>query len=201
MWAGYDCYLSAWRDVIGLKLPQHDKYAAWEQCAINGGFRVLHKEFCIVSDFPEIVRVDEQNRPHCADGPSHRWRDGWALYYWHGVKVPAQWIEARDTLTAAEIFKEENAETRRAGCEIIGWDRVLSEIDARLLNDDGDPQIGALYEGTIPGATKCTFLKVQCGTGRQFVIPTAPNLKTAIEAQAWIQNIPVKQWIRPEVRG
>ena len=201
MWAGYDCYLSAWRDVIGLKLPEHEKYAAWEQCAIHGGFRVLHPEFCIVSDFPEFVRVDDLHRPHCADGPSHRWRDGWSLYHWHGVNVPAHWIEQRDTLTASEIFKEQNAETRRAGCEIIGWDRVLDGIDAKLLDDDGDPQIGALYEGQVPGATKCTFLRVECGTGRQFVIPTAPGLKTAIEAQAWIANKPVNKWVRPEVRG
>jgi hypothetical protein len=99
------------------------------------------------------------------------------------------------------VFAQENAETRRAGCEIIGWDRVLPGINATLLDDDGDPQIGALYEGQIPGATKCTFLKVECGTGRQFVIPTAPGLKTAIEAQAWIANKPVNQWVRPEVRG
>ena len=201
MWAGYECYLSSWHDVIGLNLPQYNKYTAWERCAIHGGFRVLHEEFCIVSDFPEIVRVDEQCRPHCENGPSHRWRDGWSLYHWHGVKVPASWIEQRNTLTASEIFAEQNAEVRRAGCEIIGWDRVLSGIDAKEIDADGDPQIGTLYEGRIPGATKCTFLKVQCGTGREFVIPTPPGLKTAIEAQAWIYAVPVKEWVRPEVRG
>ena len=55
-----------------------------------------------------------------------------------------------------------------------------------MVDDDGDPLIGALYEGQIPGATPCGFLKVKCGTGRQFCIPVAPGLKTAIEAQAWI---------------
>lgn len=201
MWAYADAYYTAYRDILGLRLPEHEKYAAWEQCAINGGFRVLHPEFCMVSDFPEFVRVDDQCRPHCADGPSHRWRDGWSLYHWHGVRVPSHWIEQRDTLTAAEIFREQNAETRRAGCEIIGWDRVLTDIDAKVVDADGDPLIGTLYEGQIPGATRCTFLKVKCGTGREFVIPTAPGLKTALEAQAWITNKPVTQWVRPEVRG
>ena len=200
MWAAFDSYITGFRDVIGLRLPEHGKYAAWEQCSINGGFRVLHPEFCIVSDFPEFVRIDDQCRPHCADGPSHRWRDGWSLYHWHGVRVPAEWIEQRDTIFAADVFKEANAEVRRAGCEIIGWDRILSGIDAKLIDDDGDPQIGALYEGQIPGAAHCTFLKVRCGTGRTFVIPTPSGLKTAIEAQAWIAGQPLSEWAKPEVR-
>jgi len=104
-------------------------------------------------------------------------------------------------LTAAEVFKEENAETRRAGCEIIGWDRVLSGIDARVISDDGDPMIGTLYRGQIPGAEECGFLKVLCGTGREFVIPVPNSIETAIGAQAWIQGVPTSEWVKPEVRG
>ena len=33
-------------------------------------------------------------------GPSYRWRDGWALYHWHGVQVTEDWIMQKDTLTA-----------------------------------------------------------------------------------------------------
>jgi len=60
----------------------------WEECVVHGGFRVLHEDFCMVSDFPEILLKDEQNRPHCENGPSHKWRDGWSLYHWHGVSIP-----------------------------------------------------------------------------------------------------------------
>ena len=193
-------------------------YSAWadyfdEVCAVaidrnfldmtaSAGFYWMLDGVCFASERPSKIARDSEARLHCETGHAIEYAGtGWGLTAWHGVVVPRVWIERRADLTVAEIFKETSAERRRAGCEIIGWDRVLSGIDARLLNDDGDPQIGALYEGTIPGATKCTFLKVQCGTGRQFVIPTAPNLKTAIEAQAWIQNVPVKQWVRPEVRG
>lgn len=154
-----------------------------------------------VSTIPTIVKTDNERRLHCEAGPAFKWLDDIEDHYWHGAHVPAKWIVDRANVTTAEVFAEANAETRRAGCEIIGWDRVLSSIDAKLLDDDDDPQIGALYEGQIPGATKCTFLKVECGTGRQFVIPTAPGLASALEAQAWIANKPVNQWVRPEVRG
>ena len=61
--------------------------------------------------------------------------------------------------------------------------------------------IGTLYHGQVPGAEPCGFLKVLCGTGREFVIPVRNGLRTAIEAQAWIQQMPVKQWAKPEARG
>ncbi len=130
-----------------------------------------------------------------------RFRDGWGLHAWRGMRVPAHWIEQRDTLSAADVFKEPNAELRRTGCEILGWDRVLSGIDAKLIDDDGDPQIGTLYEGQIPGAVRCGFLKVECGTKRTFVIPTPAGMRSAIEAQAWIANMPLQNWAKPEVRG
>jgi hypothetical protein len=119
----------------------------------------------------------------------------------HGVRVQERWITHTNELTAADVFKEQNAEIRRAGCELIGWDRVLSEIDARLVDDDGDPFIGTLFEGQIPGAKPCGFLKVLCGTGRSFVIPVEAGLETALAAQAWIQNVKPSEWIKPEVRG
>ncbi len=125
MWAGYDCYLTSCRDILGLELTSHAGYAHWEQAAIHGGFRVMHEEFCLVSDFPETLRVDDQNRPHCETGPSHKWRDGWALYFWHGTKVPAEWIEDKKSLTPAIALGQDNAELRRAACEIIGWVNIL----------------------------------------------------------------------------
>jgi len=143
--------------------------------------------------------VNGVRRLHCTDGPAADF-DNEPLYFWHGVLVPAHWIENRQSLTAARIFAEPNAETRRAGCEIIGWDRVLEGIGAELIDDDGDPQIGMLYIGRIPDASACGFLKVQCGTGRRFVITVPPTIKTAIEAQSWIQDKSIHEWAKPEVR-
>ena len=144
--------------------------------------------------------VNGSRRLHCEDGPAADF-DSEPLYFWHGNLVPKHWIEAKNDLTADEIFKEDNAEIRRAGCEIIGWDRVLSGIDAKIVDTDGDPMIGTLYRGQIPGAVECGFLKVLCGTGREFVIPVSPEINTAIKAQAWVQNVSFEKWMRPEVRG
>lgn len=145
MWAAWDCYLTAFRDVLGLKLPCHEKYDAWERCAIDaGGFRIMHSEFCMVIDRPEILRVDEQNRPHCDDGPSHRWRDGWSLYYVHGVQVPDYVVENPEQITVAAIDRESNAEVRRVMMERYGYERYITDSGALVVDElpENHPVVG-----------------------------------------------------------
>ncbi len=201
MLSSYDCYLTAMRDIIGLRSVAIDQYGHWEAAAINGSFRMMHEEFCIVSDFPEFIRVDQQNRPHCGTGPSHRWRDGWSLYHWHGVKVPAEWIEDPSSLTAQIALTWRNIEQRRCACEILGWATILRALDARLIDRDADPEIGELVEVNLPGSGKEKFLRLRCGTGRQFALPVPPTMETALQANAWTYGFDdYTAWLKPEVR-
>ncbi len=157
MWAAWDCYLTAYRDILGLKLPSHESYAHWEQAAIHGGFRIVHEKFCMVSDFPTRICVDEQGRPHSADGPSHRWRDGWSLYYVHGVQVDQQIIERPDTLTVKQINAEQNAEVRRVMMERFGFARYLQESGAKKIHED---ELGELYRTEVPDDEPLVMVKV-----------------------------------------
>ena len=138
MWAYWDCYLTAARDILGLRLPEHEKYAAWEQCAIHGGFRYMHEKFCMVCDFPEILTKDAQNRPHGENGPSHRWRDGWSLYHWHGVRLEENqsWIVTNpERITAQLIDTETNAEIKRIMLERFTYERYLKETGATVVDE------------------------------------------------------------------
>ena len=199
-WGSYVCYLTAMRDIIGLQLPEFEKFKYWEEAAIHGIFRVMGDDFCIVSDFPEVLKVDDQNRPHCQDGPSHRWRDGWSLYHWHGVQVPEEWIMKPGHLTAKMAITWENIEQRRAACEILGWAKILKELKAKVIDTDGDPEIGELVEVDLPDIGKEKFLRVLCGTGREFALPVPPEMKTALEAQSWTWGLTPEEFKIPEVR-
>ena len=170
MWAAWTSYICAFRDVLGLRLPEHAAFAHYEEAAREGGFRVMHEDFCMVSDFPAVLKKDEQNRPHCEDGPSHLWRDGWAMYHWHGVRVPDEWITDRKSLTATQALAQTNTELRRAACEIVGWAKILKDLKAKTINIDA-PQIGTLLEVNLPESGKEKFLRVMCATGREFAIP------------------------------
>jgi len=198
MWSAWDCYATAFRDVLGLQLPEHVKYAAWEACALEGGFRVMHEEFCVVSDRPELLKVDDQNRPHAEAGPSHRWRDGWSLYHWHGVAIPGEWVTGAPP-SAAEALNWPNVEQRRAACEIVGWARILDQLNAKVINRNDNTEIGELLEVSIPDSGKERFLRVRCGTGRSFCLPVPREMKTALQANAWSYGLSPEE-LTPEVR-
>ena len=198
MWAAWASYLAGFRDVIGLDLPEHASYAFWEEAAREGGFRVMHEEFCIVSDFPEYIRINNENRPHCENGPSHRWRDGWELFHWHGVAIPGEWVSGQKP-SAREALTWSNIEQRRAACEIVGWANILAELDAKVIDKDEDDEIGTLLEVEIPDSGKERFLQVRCGTGRTFALPVPPEMRTALEANSWTYGLD-KLDFKPEVR-
>lgn len=80
--AYWDYCITAARDVLGLDLPEFRDYKPWEDCAVHGGYRYMHPEFCLVSDAPSEFTRDDN--PNTARGinvvtPAYRWRDGWAV--------------------------------------------------------------------------------------------------------------------------
>jgi len=145
------------------------------------------------------VHVDGQRRLHKEDGPAVE-SDAEDLYFWRGVLIPQEWIEDRAALTAATALTCGNIEQRRAACEIVGWHNILNELKATTIDRHADPQVGTLVEVNIPDVGRERFLRVQCGTMREFALPVPPKMKTAIEAQAWTWGLDPKEFAKPEVR-
>ncbi len=98
----------------------------------------MHEEFCIVSDFPEILTKDEQNRPHNKYGPSHRWRDGFEIYHLDGVRLPKELWEkiTSKKLTAADLANitdiDQRVVAQKYGLSIKDF---IESLDATLLNE------------------------------------------------------------------
>ena len=157
-----------------------------------------HENVLALSDRPKEIHRDAEGRFHNDKGSSVLYRDGWGLYYWHGVAIPHEWVTGSPP-SAAEALTWENMEQRRAACEIIGWKRILEELDAKVIDEDDDPEIGTLLEADIPVPGRVRFLKVRCGTGREFVLPVPPHLETALQANAWTWDVEDYEY-RPEVR-
>lgn len=197
MWANYDAYITAARDILGLRLPIHATYAAWEQCAIEGGFRIMHDKFCMVSDFPERILIDSRNRPHCDSGPSHRWRDGWSLYHVHGVRVPANIIEQPESITVQRIENESNAEVRRVMIERYGQSRYLTDSGATRIHAD---HFGELYRKPIAGDEPLLMVKVRNstpepdGSVKDYFIRVPPDMTSAQEAVAWTFGLDKREY-------
>lgn len=131
-WSGGDSFFSFFRHVAKLDIDYTD-WDHWEKLSLHSGPRVLHPQFCMISDRPEVLLVDDRNRPHCDTGPFCRWRDGSALYAVHGVRVPAWIIEKPERLTAKHIDDERNAEVRRVMIERFTPKRWLRESGAKVV--------------------------------------------------------------------
>jgi len=173
----------------------------WAKLARSINWWTPYENDCFISDRPSVVKFDNDNRLHREDGPAVEYRDGWGICMWHGTRVPAAWIMDKKNLTAKIALTWQNIEQRRAACEILGWVNILTELKAKTINKDADPEIGELLEVNIPDIGKERFLKVQCGTGRTFALPVPPTMKTALQANAWTFGIDdVKQFMKPEIR-
>lgn len=183
-WLGFYQYF---RDVLNLEVCK--KLNGLMDLASHCGWLNMYEDIVVFQDRPEHIKFDDQNRLHCENGPAILYRDGYGVYAWHGVRIPSEWITNKGELTAKTALTWVNMEQRRAACEIVGWAKVLRELNARVIESDEDPMIGTLLEVDIPDIGKEKFLKVLCGTGREFAIPVPPKMKTALEANAWTYGL------------
>jgi hypothetical protein len=196
-WSGWSAYLSFFRHVAKLDLPIYEKFKHWEAASIHGGYRIMHKEFCIISDRPEILTVDAQNRPHNADGPFCRWRDGSRLYSWHDIRIPAWCIEEKHKITKETILAESNTEIRRVMCEIIGWQKVMKLFNGTTIHSDeclGLPRklIEVNLNGNRVRLLHMTNGTIENGERRQFVEGVPDTISTCHDAVAWQCGLPSK---------
>ena len=190
----YDYFIN----VVGVK--KCEKLLPSIELANHCGWISFYDTDVIVQERPSAIRFDDQRRIHSEVGPAIEYSDGFAIYAWHGVVIPAEWIVNRKELAAKTALTWVNMEQRRSACEIVGWARILRELNATVIDSDEDLMIGTLIEVNIPDLGKEQFLKVLCGTGREFAIPVPPTVKTALEANAWTFNLDGDTLRKLEVR-
>lgn len=202
MWAPFLAYVSFFRDEMGWENKTLEDFGHWERMAVNSGWAWWHEDIFTVSEKPILLYRDAEGRLHNPNGSAIEYRDGFKMSYWHGVQIPDDWTGSKPNLTSEMALKWPNVEQRRCAMEILGWDKILSDLDTKVVNEDEDPMVGTLLETTIEG-NKEKFLRVLCGTGRKFCLPVPPEMKTALEANAWtfgFDDNNLMGFIKPEVR-
>jgi hypothetical protein len=157
---GKDKYSSIFSDVI---YGQHDAdwmafYDFFDNCE-NIDFKEIVKvyplmniskecgwwwpfdEVAIMTERPTEVHLDQSNRLHGEAGPAIAYADGFAVYSWHGYRIPVdkEWIikePARVTPDAVEA--EGNAELRRIMLEAYGFENYLKARQYNVISNDTD---------------------------------------------------------------
>ena len=203
-WGCYESYWQAfysWPDK-NLRRMHSDEdrelLDAWLTLSANVSIWAPHDGVVFVSERPESYAFDDNDLLHSETGPAIRCRDGWEVYCWHGVNIPGEWIKDKPP-TASEAITWQNMEQRRAACELVGWDRILEQLNARVINEGSTEFVGTLLEADLPDVGTERFLKVRCATGRIFALPVPPETETAEAAQRWLNYIPDNVPFIPEI--
>ena len=203
--AGFGAWVTFFRDVCGWTNPALEKFEVTEALIKSCGWTWWNENVLAISDRPSALHRDENNRLHCETGPAIAYRDGWSLYYWHGVSVPPEWIENRANLDPAVVLKSENVEQRAAGAAIIGWPKMVSKLNRKIIDGDPESDMGALIELTMPGLHEPgRFLQAICVRNGTIVegIPRVSDIdgkpiETALAAQAWRVGLTQTEYRHP----
>ncbi|MFB7952049.1 DUF6745 domain-containing protein [Streptomyces sp. NPDC056045] len=181
-------------------LGQHD--AAWlaafdgrgdrlnglAEVARNAGWWWPYERAVVISERPQVLHRDEAGRLDRGDGPALAYADGFALYAWRGMPVPAEFLDELNALTPKRIREEENAELRRVMLEFYGYDRYLSESGAEPVHRD---ETGVLWRIALDGDEDVVMVEVvnstpePDGTHRVYWLRVPPGTRTAKAGVAW----------------
>ncbi len=121
---GSPAYVSFFREVCGLELSDDmaARAQAYEATAASACWWWPHTDFVMAVERPTHVDRDAQGRLHSETRLAIAWPDGWGVYSWHGVRVPAWLIEHPEQITAEKIDQEPNAAIRRVMIARFGID-------------------------------------------------------------------------------
>ncbi len=190
VWGQHEAYWLAFyayfREVCGIEeeTKQLDGLLALSKSA---GWALPYRDICFVSERHTTLLRDERGRLHAEDGPAVRYPDGWAVWAWHGVRVPQEVIEQPETLSVTAALGEPNTEVRRVMLTRIGADRLSAELPAGVIDSDVDGRGMPRRLFTLGDITDRRFIAYTCpSTGREYPAqPVPPQVDTCAEAVAW----------------
>ncbi|MFD8963689.1 DUF6745 domain-containing protein [Streptomyces sp. NPDC059568] len=181
-------------------LGQHD--AAWlaafdgrserleglAEVALHAGWWWPYERAVVICERPSELHRDEAGRLDRGDGPALAFPDGFALYAWRGMPVPAEFLGELASLTPERIRNEANAELRRVMLEHYGYDRYLNESGAQPVHRD---ESGVLWRISLENDEDIAMVEVvnstpePDGTHRTYWLRVPPTTRTAKQGVAW----------------
>ncbi|MFF2697261.1 MULTISPECIES: DUF6745 domain-containing protein [Streptomyces] len=165
-----------------------DRLTGLAEVARNAGWWWPYEKAVVISERPEVLHRDEAGRLDHGAGPALAYRDGFALYAWRGMPVPADFLAELASLTPQRIREEENAELRRVMLEFYGYDRYLTESGAEPVHRD---ETGILWRIALDGDEDVVMVEVvnstpePDGTHRTYWLRVPPATRTAKDGVAW----------------
>jgi len=169
----YDYFLPYLEEIVSPLVPliNHAQHCGW-WWAFDG--------CCIMTERPVYINMDDQGRLHHENRKALEYADGFGLNIYHGVRVPADYIEEPEKITKERIMSETNQEFKRIMLDIYGMAKFLESEDVEVLHEDNFGKLIA-YKGFSPEEEKPDkFVIVKDpSTGRVYALGCDPDAVTA----------------------
>jgi hypothetical protein len=145
-----------------------------------------------ISSWLDLANSGIKSLPGSIEGSRLRWR---------GVPIDDRIAFRPETITAAEILAEANAELRRVLLERMGYEYFLNEAEAETLDRDRDPGgERRLLRVPMERDEDLVCVSVICpSTGRRYIIRVPPTVRSCRQAVAWIAGFDDPYDYRPLV--
>ena len=171
-----------------LKLVKNSKYNRFTKLLEAGIYDMIQLDrLCIVCEKPTMILRDEQNRLHSVSRLAIEWRDGFKLWFIHGIAFEFdEWKKAIDqTYSIQEVFGIKNIEKRYAVLSVYEPNKIIENIEATKISESKKGVLLFSSEKIIPRKT-VKFLKYACpSTGRIYISFVPEGMTDADVAMAW----------------
>ncbi|WP_432011251.1 DUF6924 domain-containing protein [Streptomyces cucumeris] len=119
-------------------VAEADRLAGIMRVARSAGRWWPFEHAVILTERSTVLHRDEQGRPHCERGPAIAYRDGFAVWAWHGVRLPRDQSPTRPAISrVGRDFETEALVVRTDHSDDEAWRSVL----ALLSRPEGELEV------------------------------------------------------------
>lgn len=166
-------------------LPEQDKYNLFCNYMQQVGWMFPYEGIAIAIHRP-LIRWNSAGEIHGEGIPAIEFPDGFGVYAYKGINLPAQYGKLHPTDWRGEwLLEQRNAELRRVLIQGIGYDRICQDLQAKecdrwqeytLLQIESEVDIEPIH-----------LLKMTCpSTAFIHVLRVPPDINSARDAICWV---------------
>jgi hypothetical protein len=161
-------------------------WEAYKLLVIQGSCIFAFEKVCLLCDRPLKLSIDSEERLHAQVSPAIEFVDGFfRKYVYEGVEIPEKYGRLHPHQWQAQwLLEEGNAEVRRLLIQVIGYDRICTELQATQLDSEQEYTLLKIDDADVE---PIYLLKMTCpSTGFIHALRVPPNISSAREAIRWV---------------
>ena len=160
------------------------------------------KDVAIICSTPKKIKKDDQGRLHSVSEAAVHWQGDQNDYFIHGVMFEKHLWEkvTKREMKIKEMLQIQNIEQRHVAIQLYGYDTMVDELDAELLNRSKRGNELYLLRDNLISGRSIKILKYKCpSTGRIYFSFVPDDINFADNAMAWKFHLTPKEYDNLEI--